>query len=156
MRTLTGWLVHPRPPVELLPHVHVVDDAGRTIIRTTVTDPTGQRGWDHALAQLGYQRINSWRPRSGGHVCTVIRRLAGSADEFLLPSCTATTLLTGDEFAFLDAIPFGAHELVEEVECEYQAAHVGPHAGLGQTGEGSSWWLFWSNDERRLVEVEER
>lgn len=72
----------------------------------------------------------------------------------LIPQCTATTVLTAEEMARLDALPDGAHMVEPDHVCAIlQDGHDGPHLTLGQECGDDEWWLVWDGAELREFRV---
>jgi hypothetical protein len=67
--------------------------------------------------------------------------------------CIAKIRLGADEIAWLDARPYAAHEVNPNPSCQLEVGHQGPHAALGQQGDGVEWWTRWTLNAWEIAEV---
>lgn len=75
----------------------------------------------------------------------------------LYPRCGAQLALTADEHEQLTALPQAALEVEEDVACELQECHRGPHVAIGQScgREDANWWLRWAPGLRELKHLDD-
>jgi hypothetical protein len=68
--------------------------------------------------------------------------------------CGVLLAVDGAVRAELAKVANGAHELEDLMGCELGPGHAGPHEALGQTaGDGTDYWLRWSDGEAVHVKV---
>jgi hypothetical protein len=60
-----------------------------------------------------------------------------------VPVCRELIILTHAEIARLEALPDAANMVEEDLRCELQAGHEGPHLALGQAYRHNELWLRW-------------
>jgi hypothetical protein len=60
-----------------------------------------------------------------------------------VPVCRELIILTHAEIARLEALPDAANMVEEDLRCELQAGHEGPHLALGQAYGHNELWLRW-------------
>jgi hypothetical protein len=77
-------------------------------------------------------------------------------DMSAVPVCRELIILTDAEIAHLVALPDAAHMVEEDLQCELQAGHAGPHLALGQAYGHNELWLRWlPPNQRDLVPLQE-
>jgi len=81
--------------------------------------------------------------------------LSMSPVERLWDRCPASTRLTAEESAELDALPSPVDPVPRSVTCELAADHLGRHVAFTVAASGGErwWWLLWAADLRKLVEA---
>ncbi len=68
-------------------------------------------------------------------------------------TCPARIELSNAQVAWLEARPFGGHMVPARRYCALEVGHPGPHAALGQQGDGVEWWVCWSLSASEIVET---
>jgi hypothetical protein len=74
------------------------------------------------------------------------------------PTCRKELHLTEPEHQQLRSLPDPLHALEQQVYCELEAGHAGPHMALAQShgfgADETDWWFLWSPVQRQLRSVD--
>ncbi|WP_173074950.1 hypothetical protein [Phytohabitans rumicis] len=67
--------------------------------------------------------------------------------------CLARIRLGDDEVGWLSTRPLAAHVVEDDLYCELEMGHPGPHATMGQQGYKIAWWVRWTLSASEIVET---
>jgi hypothetical protein len=68
--------------------------------------------------------------------------------------CLAKVELDDDTVKWLSERPMRAHQVRSNHRCDLEDRHAGPHATLGQQGDGVEWWVRWTLTASEIVETD--
>jgi hypothetical protein len=67
--------------------------------------------------------------------------------------CPARVELGDMQVRWLDSRPRGTNVAEHHYDCDLENGHDGPHASLGQHGDKTEWWIYWTLSASEIREV---